>query len=251
MANNIAPEAGRSAMPAEQDNAAAVRRFWDLAWNQGQLPAIDEPVDGDFTNTGIGGRAPQGRSSHAVHPGQVVKGGQMMFLDCPACLDPGGAVRCGLPAEVRCRFAMRSTDGPLESVMITCPAGHCFSGPIESLTWDGKDKHDAGTAGTGSRAGRGRIQDSHDGHDGREGSAPRDFRTEPEISRPSTAPAYFLGHPARLWITVMRPRRRFTRSDRQTWSKTTTTASGTSPTAGEGGSCSPGLPAATTRPAAR
>jgi hypothetical protein len=24
----------------------------------------------------------------------------MMFLDCPAYLNPGGAVRCGLPAEV-------------------------------------------------------------------------------------------------------------------------------------------------------
>jgi hypothetical protein len=31
---------------------------------------------------------------------------------------------------------------------------------------------------------------------------------EPEISRPNTAPAYYLGHPARLWITVMCPRRR-------------------------------------------
>jgi hypothetical protein len=28
---------------------------------------------------------------------------------------------------------------------------------------------------------------------------------EPGISRPSTAPAYYLGRPARLWITVMRP----------------------------------------------
>ena len=26
--------------------------------------------------------------------------------------------------------------------------------------------------------------------------------------RPNTAPAYYLGHPAALWITVMRPRRR-------------------------------------------
>ena len=32
-------------------------------------------------------------------------------------------------------------------------------------------------------------------------------RTVPEISRrPSTAPAYYLGRPAHLWITVMRPR---------------------------------------------
>jgi hypothetical protein len=49
----------------------------------------------------------------------------MMFLDCPAYLDPGGAARCGLPAEVRCRFTMQSTDGPADSAMIRCPAGHC------------------------------------------------------------------------------------------------------------------------------
>jgi len=34
------------------------------------------------------------------------------------------------------------------------------------------------------------------------------FPAEPEaeFSRPNTAPAYYLGHPARLWITAMRPR---------------------------------------------
>jgi hypothetical protein len=64
----------------------------------------------------------------------------MMFLDCPAYLDQKGAVRCGLPAEVRARFTMRSTDGPVESAMIRCPAGHYFCAAIESLTWDGKDK---------------------------------------------------------------------------------------------------------------
>jgi hypothetical protein len=58
----------------------------------------------------------------------------MMFLDCPAWLDETGALRCGLPAEVRCRFTMISTDGPLESAMITCPAGHFFSGPVEFLS---------------------------------------------------------------------------------------------------------------------
>ena len=31
---------------------------------------------------------------------------------------------------------------------------------------------------------------------------------EPETSRPNTAPAYYLGRPAHVWITVMRPRRR-------------------------------------------
>ncbi len=56
----------------------------------------------------------------------------MMFLDCPAYLDQDGALRCGLPAEVRCRFTVRSTDGPLESAMIRCPAGHYFCGAIES-----------------------------------------------------------------------------------------------------------------------
>ena len=60
----------------------------------------------------------------------------MMFLDCPAYLDKDGTVRCGLPAEVRSRFVMRSTDGPLESAMIRCPVGHAFNAPIEFLTWD-------------------------------------------------------------------------------------------------------------------
>ena len=75
----------------------------------------------------------------------------MMFLDCPAYLDRDGAVRCGLPAEVRCRFTMRSTDGPIECAMIRCPAGHWFNGPIDSLTRDGQDNHDRGTAAVTAR----------------------------------------------------------------------------------------------------
>jgi hypothetical protein len=59
---------------------------------------------------------------------------RLMFLDCPAYLDRDRAERCGLPAEVRCRFIMESTDGPLESAMIRCPAGHWFNAPIEFLT---------------------------------------------------------------------------------------------------------------------
>src|SRR5260370_27261450 len=59
---------------------------------------------------------------------------QPMFLDCPAYLDEQGLIRCGLPAEVKRRFIMKSTGGPLESVMITCPAGHIFHAPIEFLT---------------------------------------------------------------------------------------------------------------------
>lgn len=134
----------------------------------------------------------------------------MMFLDCPAWLDRQGAVRCGLPAEVRCRFTMRSTDGPVESAMIRCPAGHHFNGAIESLTWDGNDNHDPDPAGFGSRAGRDSLQRGHDGRHGDGGPTLPDIPAGPERTdhRPNTAPAYYLGRPARLWITVMRPRRR-------------------------------------------
>ena len=127
----------------------------------------------------------------------------MMFLDCPACLDQEGAVRCGLPAEVRCRFTMRSTDGPLESVMIRCPAGHSFTGPVEVLVPGSTDSKSPGHADLGSRAGR----DS--GPRSRGGLARRALPAEPErnVRRPNTAPAYYLGRPARLWITAMRPRR--------------------------------------------
>jgi len=51
-------------------------------------------------------------------------------------MDEEGSVRCGLPAQVRGRFIMNSTDGPLESVMIRCPTGHVFNGLVESLTFD-------------------------------------------------------------------------------------------------------------------
>jgi hypothetical protein len=60
---------------------------------------------------------------------------QIAFLDCPAYLDEEGTVRCGLPAEVTCRFIIESTDGALESVMIRCPARHFFNGPIEFLAF--------------------------------------------------------------------------------------------------------------------
>jgi hypothetical protein len=138
----------------------------------------------------------------------------MMFLKCPTHLNQDGAVLCGLPAKVRCRFTIRSTDGPLESIMIRCPAGHYFSGPIECLTRDSTDNYDPGTAGPGSRFGRDSLQRGHDGRRSSGGSARRDFPAEPERKgrRPNTAPAYYLGHPADLWITAMRPRRRRTAS---------------------------------------
>jgi len=66
----------------------------------------------------------------------------MMFLDCPAYLDDEGAARCGLPAEVRCSYAMQSTEGPLDSVMIKCPSGHLFNGPLEFLTWKNGEGQD-------------------------------------------------------------------------------------------------------------
>ena len=65
---------------------------------------------------------------------EPLMGSGLMFLDCPAYLDRDGAKRCGLPAEVKCRFIMESTGGPLDSAMIRCPAGHWFTGAIESLT---------------------------------------------------------------------------------------------------------------------
>jgi hypothetical protein len=66
--------------------------------------------------------------------------GQITFLDCPAYLDAERRVRCGLPAEIKCRFVMDSTDGPLESAMIRCPSGHCFSAPVEFLTYEKPDQ---------------------------------------------------------------------------------------------------------------
>lgn len=57
-----------------------------------------------------------------------------MFVDCPAYLHNSGSVRCGLPAEVKGRSTMRSTDGPLESARIRCPRGYWFNGPVDSLT---------------------------------------------------------------------------------------------------------------------
>ena len=138
----------------------------------------------------------------------------MMFLDCPAYLDQDGAARCGLPAEVRCRFTMRSTDGPIESAIIRCPTGHHFCGAIESLTWDRNDKHDPGSTAVTSRGGHDSAQRGDDGRRGGGGSALQYHPAEPDGKgrRPNTAPAYYLGHPAALWISLMRPRRRLAAS---------------------------------------
>jgi hypothetical protein len=131
----------------------------------------------------------------------------MMFLDCPAYLGNNRAIRCGLPAEVRCRYTMRSTDGPIECAMIGCPVGHYFNAAIESLTWDDDDNHDPATAGAGSRAGGDGAQRGHDGRQGG-GSAIRQLPASPERDgrRPNTAPAYFLGRPAALYLSALRSR---------------------------------------------
>ena len=57
------------------------------------------------------------------------------FLDCPAYLDMQAGTRCGLPAEVECRYTVESSSGPLESAKIRCPRGHWFNGLVEFLTW--------------------------------------------------------------------------------------------------------------------
>lgn len=40
-------------MAVEQDNGAIVRRFLDLVWNRGELSAIEDLVDDEFTNFGV------------------------------------------------------------------------------------------------------------------------------------------------------------------------------------------------------
>jgi hypothetical protein len=144
-----------------------------------------------------------------------LKEAKMMFLDCPAYLDDEHAVRCGLPAEVRRRFNMRSTDGLLESAMIRCPSGHWFNGPIESLTWDGKDKRGPANGAAARSAASADVTADHGGRAGRLGSVAQQFPGEPRRAnpRPASAPAYYLGRPAGQWITVMRPRRRRTPPD--------------------------------------
>jgi len=139
----------------------------------------------------------------------------MMFLDCPAYLDEERTVKCGLPAEVRRRFTMRSTDGRLESAMIRCPSGHWFNGPIECLTWDARDEHAPANAAAASGARSAGLTARHDGLAGGGRSVSGDLPGEPRRPRshPNGAPAYYLGRPAHQWVTAMRPRRRRTAPD--------------------------------------
>jgi hypothetical protein len=61
---------------------------------------------------------------------------------------------------------MSSTGGPLECAMISCPAGHWFNGPIESLTRRGGQPDDSGHAAVASRARPVSFTGSRDGLDG-------------------------------------------------------------------------------------
>ena len=139
----------------------------------------------------------------------------MMFLDCPVYLDQDGATRCGLPAEVSRRLITRSTGALMESAMIRCPAGHWVNGPIEFLPWDSTDRRGPGTAAVTPSARRDNSTRGHDCPGCAGGSAVGEVRAEPEpgMPRPASAPAYYLGRPARLWITAMRPSDRRTASD--------------------------------------
>jgi hypothetical protein len=80
------------------------------------------------------GDAPPDPRCHAPASKEDTMDSYLMFLNCPAYLGKDGAARCGLPAEVHCRYTMNSTDGPLESAKISCPRGHHFNGPIDCLT---------------------------------------------------------------------------------------------------------------------
>ncbi len=81
------------------------------------------------------GARPVRRSGALTEWGVPVDTG-MIFMDCPAYMDKHGAVRCGLPAEAEHRYAVQSSDGPVESAKVRCPRGHWFNGSVESLTWD-------------------------------------------------------------------------------------------------------------------
>jgi len=119
-----------------------------------------------------------------------------MFVDCPACLVDEGAIRCGLSGEVRCRFTIRSSDGPLEAAVIRCPSGHWFNGPIESLTCDSKDKHDPRAVAAVADASRG---GSPAGRGGRGGSAVQYSSPEPDQHiHPSERRSCLLSGAARL-----------------------------------------------------
>jgi hypothetical protein len=133
----------------------------------------------------------------------------MMFLSCPANLDPDGGVPCGLPAEVVRRFRMHSTDGPLEAAMIRCPVGHWFDAPVEALASRGTRPHDPSVAPRGPSTGRDGREHDHYGRGDCGGLPVGDQAAGPEwvIRLSNVAPAVYLGYPASLWVNALRPGR--------------------------------------------
>jgi hypothetical protein len=119
-----------------------------------------------------------------------------------------------LPAEVRCRLTMRSTGEPVEGAMIRCPTGRWFDGPIESLTWESSQKPAPGPGGNHPSARPDYRPGRHEGRaDGGRLAVPYPREPEREARRPNGAPAYYLGRPAHIYITAMRPSRRHAASD--------------------------------------
>ena len=51
-------------------------------------------------------------------------------------LELTGCPECGRPAEITDRFALSSTDGPVEHVAVLCTAGHRFRMPAAGLPSD-------------------------------------------------------------------------------------------------------------------
>jgi len=90
----------------------------------------------------------------------------MMFLDCPAYLDEEGALRCGLPAEVRRQFTMRSSDGPLEGRHDQVPVRPLGQRANRIPRTRTRAKHDPGNAEAASSASRDRLKRTHGGPDG-------------------------------------------------------------------------------------
>jgi hypothetical protein len=58
-----------------------------------------------------------------AEPGCVVEGVDLQDWDMPQ-LTP--CPQCGLPAEIRERFRLQSTDGPVDHVAVGCVDGHHF-----------------------------------------------------------------------------------------------------------------------------
>ena len=95
-------------------------------------------------------------------------------------------------------------------------AGHWFDGPIESLTWESSQKPAPGPGRNRPSARPDCCPGWHEGRaDGGWLAVPCPRKPEREARRPNGAPAYYLGRPAHIYITAMRPPHRHAASDHQ------------------------------------